>query len=772
MTIVRKYALKLYCGALLFFLLNLKIAFADIFIVRDIRVDGLQRISLGTVLNYLPVREGDQLDTADTGNLLRALYSTGFFQYIELGREGDVLVITVTEQPTIGRINMTGNKDIASDQLDEVLRQMRLVTGEVFQPGNLDQLKQELQQEYNNRGKYNARVTSTVTPLSQNRVAIDIDISEGRVAKIKDINLIGNDAFSDRTLLRQFSLSTPGLFTLLNQKDRYAQEKLDASLEAINSYYMDRGYIQFQVDSSQVQLSPDKKDVYIDVKIDEGPLYTFSGYRFTGDLILPEESLHRLVDIEAGDIYSHQKVTQAIEIIGEALGNRGYGFPVISAEPTMDEDNQQVFITFIIEPGRHIYVRRINFSGNNKTADYVLRRAMRQNEGSLISVQNIRESERQLSLLGYLEDINVETVPVPGTNNQVDLDVSVSEAPSAEAIASIGYGTNGPELNAAVNQYNFMGTGRTIGANFTTTRYSNSYSLSYYNPYYTTSGIGRGARVYYSTFRPEKLDLAAFSTDRLGAAVDYNMIISNTSSIQFGYGYEHLNIRSDGGITQIQAFTAAEGTKFDQIRLTGGWINNRYDRFPFPTRGLNQQILALIAVPAAKNALNYYKVNYLARYYYPLPYDFIFTTLASAGYGNQFNHNGLPFYENFYAGGIADPGQVRGYDSYSLGPRDNQNSPLGGNILVNGSAGLILPYPLSRETIRTTAFVDFGNVYSEGLPFAQRGNTGSGPLRTSAGLSLEWRSPFGPLAFSVASPLNKQPGDETQFFQFTLSSGF
>lgn len=746
----------------------------DSFVVEDIQVEGLQRISLGTVLNYLPVEVGQRIEPGDTARIIRTLYDTGFFEDIELEQEGNTLIVIVVERAMIGSINISGNRDIKTDQLNDVLSQMGLEEGEIFQPSALEQFEQDLRTEYNSRGKYNAIITSTVTPLSQNRVAININISEGLAAKIKSINIIGNNDFSDGELLQQFNLSAPNLLklTFITGADEYSQEKLDASLEALNSFYMDRGYIRFRIESTQVLLSPDKKDIYITVKIFEGPQYTFSGYQLTGELVASEEDFSRLIDIRPGEIYSYQKVTQAVTYMGEALGSIGYGFPDIQVEPSIDDSTREVFITFIINPGRHVYVRQINFLGNTRTSDDVLRRNMFQNEGSVLSLTNVRESERQLRLLRYLDEVNVETVPVPGTNNEVDLNFNVTEAPSAEAFASVGYGTNGFELNAGLDEYNFMGTGRNVGFNFITSLFVTSYTVNYFNPYYTVNGIGRGFNAYFNKFTPGRLDIAGFATDRFGGNVIYSYLLSNTVNAQFSYGYEHLDIVNDGNVEQIINFIAANGKVFDQARITLGLTSNTYDRFPFPTQGTNQQITGLTALPAAKNALKYYKLTYLARYYRPIVRDFIFTALGSFGYGDRFDRGGLPFYENFYAGGIADPGQVRGFDSYSLGPRDNFGNPLGGNILVNGSVGLILPYPVSRDNLRITGFVDAGNVYARGVPIEQRGVTSSGPIRYSAGVSAEWRSPFGPLLFSIALPINAQEGDRLEPFQFTLSTGF
>jgi outer membrane protein insertion porin family len=766
----KKIVLGVCCSTLLAW--SVQVAAANGFVVGAIKVTGLQRVSVGTVLNYLPVQVGEEIGPSDTGEIIRALYETGFFQSVSLERQGNTLIVNVVERATIGTISVVGNKEIPSDKMKELLKQMGLVKGQVFQRSSLERLEKELKQAYNARGKYNSRIETKVVSLTENRVAITITVSEGRVSRIKEIKFIGNHDFSNNELLAEMSLANSGIFTYFTKKDQYSKAAMDASLEAVRSFYLDRGYLKFKVISSQVMLSPDKKDVFINIHVEEGPQYRFSGYTVAGNTILPQDKIDALIQVKAGDIFSRKKVTESISAIGLALGDIGYGFPAINAEPRLDEDNKTVFITFMVEPGRHVYVRRINFHGNTKTGDYVLRNVIRQDEGALLSLHNIKESERQLRVLGYLKNINVNTTPVPGTNNQVDLDVQVEEAPSAEASASIGYGTNGPQLNASIKQHNFMGTGRSAGLNFNTSYWGQQYSFNYYDPFYTKTGIGRGLDAYYETVDPKHLDVASYSSDRVGGDVNYSLLLSEASSIQFGYGYQNLQIKSVGVVQQIQNFVNLYGTNFNEIRLTGGWSRNTYDQLPYPTRGTNQQFTALAALPGTSDSLSYYKTSYSAHLYQPLVHGFIFSILGNVAYGNGFKGQGLPFFENYYAGGIVQPGgQVRGYESYSLGPLDNFGNAMGANFLANASAAIILPYPLSRDNVRTSAFVDAGNVFAKGTPVSLAGFDG-GPMRYSAGLSLEWRSPFGPLAFSVAQPLNKQRGDQSQVFQFTMSSGF
>ncbi len=759
------------CALMLLCSFGLHAASSYRFVVRDIKITGLQRVSMGTVLNYLPVQVGEEIGPEATPRIIRALYDTGFFQSVVLEREGNTLIVQVVERATIGSVSVKGNKEIPSDKMKDILKELGLVKGRVFQRASLERLEKEMKIAYNARGKYNARIESKVTPLADNRVDIKINMSEGRVSRIKEVKIIGNHDFTEETLKSKIALADRTIFTYFTKKDQYSKTAMDASIEALRSFYLNRGYLKFTLVSSQVLLSPDKKDVFIHIHIEEGPQYHFSGYTFSGKTVLSKDKLNSLVDIKSGDVFSRKKVTESISAISLALGDLGYGFPAINADPRLNERDKTVFITFMIDPGRHVYVRRINFHGNTKTGDYVLRNIMHQDEGGLLSLHHIKESERQLRMLNYIKDINIKTTPVPKANNLVDLDVGLEETPSAEASMSAGYGTTGPQVNASVNQYNFMGTGRTVGFTFNWTYWGLDLAANYYNPFYTNTGVGRGSTFYFQKVDPKKLDVSQYSANRFGGDVNYNMLLSERSTLQFGYGYQGLNIQGTGNLTQIRAFEQLYGDDFYQIRLSGGWNKNSYDQMPYPNKGINQQASVLLALPATTRSFEYFKLGYQAHVYKPLFKGFIASVLANAQYGNQFDSTGLPFYENYFAGGIAMPGQVRGYDSYSLGPRDSNGTAIGANLLLNGSAGIVLPYPLSRENFRTTLFVDTGNVFVAGTPAALTG-INQGPMRFSAGASFEWRSPFGPLVFSVAQPLNKQPFDQVQPFQFTVSSGF
>lgn len=741
------------------------------FTVKHIQVRGLQRVQMKTAMSYIPVHVGDQVTTKKASDIIHALYDTQFFQYVRLDREGDTLVVTVVERATIGSIHVKGNKEIPKDSMKAFLKNMGLVKGQVFQHASLEHLEKELKKAYNMRGRYNARIDTNVKPLAHNRVDIDVDISEGRVSRIREIQFTGNHHFSSHELISEMSLAPAGLFTYFTKKDQYSKEALASSLESIRNFYLDRGYIQFQVVSSQVLLSPDKKDVFITIHVKEGPLYRFSGFSVVKQKVLPQEKIESLITFKKDDVFSREKVMDSISAITIALGDLGYGFPVINADPQVDERSKTVFIRFVIEPGRHVYVRRIQFHGNTKTADYVLRNVIRQNEGALLTSHGMKESERQLRVLGYLKNVSVKTTPVPNTNNQVDLDVEVEEAPSAEAKASIGYGTNGPQFDASFSQHNFLGTGRSVGLGFNASYWGQDYVFNYYNPFYTDTGIGRGVDIYYQVVSPKKLDIGAYSSDRMGGDVDYHILLTENSKLVMGYGYQNLSNIKSGNIAPYQDYLNSYGMNFNELRLHTDWVRNTYDQMPFPTEGTNQKAVGTAALPVVQGSLSYYKVAYQARLYQPLFAGFIFTAFGNVGYGGSFNKTPFPFFENYYAGGIAQPGQIRGYESYSLGPQDALGNSLGGNFLINGTVAVILPYPLSRDVVRTSLFLDGGNLYARGM-LPQYTGTPAGPVRFGSGVSVEWRSPFGPLAFNLAAPLNKQPGDQEQVFQFSVLSSF
>lgn len=764
--------------AFVFLSLFVSQAFADSFIVSSIRVEGLTGISPATVISYMPVKPGQRFDTSQSGQVISDIYASGFFSDVKLAQAGNVLIVKVVERPVIGSISVTGNKDIPKDKLDNVLKDMGLAQGRVFNSSVLERIKASLQNEYDAMGKTNAAVTTSVTPQPHNRVAVRIDISEGSAVKVNTIKIVGNHAFSSRTLISEMPLSTHHLWSFFNRADEFSQEKLDASADAVRDYYLDHGYLKVKVDSVQATPTADHKSVDIVISITEGPIYTIKNYQFAGNLIVPENQLRSVVTIKPGNTFSKQEIRKSTEAISRILGSLGYAFASINPVPDIDEQTKQVAITFYIDPGVRVYVRRVNFDGNVKTKDIVLRRVVRQMEGGVVNVDDIKESERQLNLTGYTESVNIETAAVPGTPDEVDLNFHVKEAPAAQATAGIGYGSNGLVLQAGVNQNNFLGTGKSLGINFNNDKISTLYNISYNDPYYTIDGISRGFNVFYQNTSPGKLNIANYTTNAFGAAVNYSIPISargDNLSLSLGYQSTTVNTGTNTG-QEILNFINQYGNRYNEIMLTAGWVKNGLDKATFATKGFYQDAGAQLAAPAGSSAVSYYKLNYDAIFYQPITDNgFIATGRAGLGYGNGLGSTqGLPFFANWFAGGIGSVGQVRGYATNSLGPKDTtaQANALGGNVLTVGSAGIIFPNPISSDKLRTSVFVDAGNVFSSS-PQKFRG-TSSGPLRYSAGVAVDWRVPVFNviLSVSLAKPINAQPGDDTSPFNFNIGTNF
>ncbi len=778
--------MKLIKRSLQIFVLSLFIVVtsyaAQPFVIKHIQVQGLQRIAYGTVLNYLPVHVGQTLNPADTSDIIKALYKTGFFSEVSLSQQGNTLIIHVQERPTIGKITITGNKAIQTSSLKSVLKDMGVADGRVYKPSTLDTVQESLQNQYYNRGNYNAQVKITVVPAPRDRVNINIKIAEGATAKIKQIKIIGNHAFSESKLLRQLKLSTPHFWSFITKNDQYSKEKLDADLETLRSYYMDRGYIKFKIDSSQVSITPNKKEVYIVIHITEGPQYFIKGYKLSGKLLYPKQDLRDLINFQEGEVFSRKKLEAANKALANYYGDRGYAFANIRPIPEIDNKNKQVFITFMIDPGSLVYVRRITFTGNSKTEDQVLRREMRQQEASLVSTKDVKESEHRLHMLSYFKDVKVGTKRVPGTDDEVDMNFKVTETPSATLTAGIGYSDDdGILINAGFNQPNFLGTGKSVGVNFDTSDYERSYSVSYFNPYYTKDGIGRGFTLYANSTDSDKVDISTYTTDNYGLNMNFSVPLSETDSASFGIGYERTHIdlgnSASAEINQFvygnpfgkSPFTKGEGDRFNNVLATVGWGHVGFDRAIFPTKGFAQSVGLEVALPGGgTNNISYYKANYLAHLYQPITHGFILSLRGEVGYGDGLGSTkDLPFYENYFAGGIETQGAVRGYDAYSIGPKDSNGDTLGGNFLVDGSVELIIPTGITPDTLRTTAFVDFGNVYTN-----VKTSQDSGPVRFSVGVSAHWRSPIGPLVFSLATPINAQRGDDREPFQFNVGTSF
>jgi len=740
------------------------------FVIEDIRVQGLRRLSPGTVFNALPVKIGDEFDESRSGDAIRALFKTGLFRDVRIERDGDVLIVIVSERETLSQISITGNSDIKTEDLLTALKPIGFAEGEVFDRSILDRVEQELRRQYFSQGKYGVEIKSLVESLGGNRVAVGITIKEGRAAKIKSINVVGNKAYDDDDLVKQFELTTPTLISFFTKSDQYSKQKLAGDLESLRSYYLDRGYINFSIDSTQVAITPDKSEVYITVNVSEGDRYTLASAKLAGDLIIPADDLFPLVATKRGDIFSRKAVTQTSTNLSDRLGDEGYAFANVNPVPEIDNAGKTVALTYFIDPGKRAYVRRINFTGNTKTRDEVLRREMRQLEGGWFSTSKVNRSKARLQKLGYFEEVNVETPAVPDTPDQVDTNFAVTERPSGNLLFGLGFSQNqGLILNASIVQDNFLGSGNRVNFTFNNSEVNRVFALGYTNPYFTIDGISQGFDLSYRDTNTSRgtSNITRFDSKVFTGGVHFGIPVSEFNFLNLGMSYEKTKIDTDcPDVTAVEIcdFVADNGEDFDEIRVTGSFAYDTRNKALLPDRGTFQRFRTQVAVPGAE--LQYYKVDYDTRWFYPLAEDYVLALQGQVGYGDGYGDTpGLPFFENFYAGG---PRTVRGYEENTLGPDDSRGRALGGNFLLVGNADVILPVPFLQdlESVRVTAFVDAGNVYGEDE------NIDLGDLRYSVGISGLWVSPFGVLTVSVAQPFNDQDDDDTQPFQFTFGTNF
>ncbi|NWN92216.1 outer membrane protein assembly factor BamA [Marinobacter adhaerens] len=751
-------------------------AFADEFTVADIEVEGLQRVSAGTVFAALPVNIGEQIDEAELADTIKSLFRTGLFTDIEASRDGGILILSVQERPSITSIEIEGNKNIETDMLMDALAGAGLQEGQVFRRATLERLELEILRSYISQGRYNARVKATAEELPRNRVAIRLDINEGTVAAIKSINLVGNQEFSDEELRDLFELRTSSWWNSLTNSDKYARERLSGDLETLRSFYLDRGYLDFSVESSQVSISPDKRQVFIAIAMDEGPQYTISDIKLRGDLIVEEEELRKLIPVEVGDVFSRARMTSISENLSFRLGKEGYAFASVNAVPEPGDDNTAA-VTFFVEPGKRAYVRRVNFDGNVSTRDDVLRQEMTQMEGGVASSDRIEFSKTRLERLGFFKGVNVDTVPVPGTDDLVDVNYSVEEQPTGSLSASVGFSQDsGVILGANVSENNFFGTGKRVSFGVNVSDSVKSANVSYMDPYYTVDGVSRGYSLFARETDFEKEDITSYLLDEYGGRLTFGYPTDNITRLNFGAGYTLSKLK--GGVytaREVTDFIEEEGDSFNNYFLFGSWRRSTLNRGVLPTDGYSHSLSLDVAVPGSD--LTFYKATHKTDFYFPITDNnrWVVRTRTEIGYGDGYgDRTVMPFYEHFYAGGY---GSVRGYQANSLGPRatraENDYSdpdPFGGNLLTEGSLELIFPTPFAGDTrsMRTAFFVDAGQVFDPDRDYDPE----LGELRLSAGIGFQWITAVGPLAFSLAKPLNDESGDDTQVFQFSLGQTF
>ena len=789
-------------------------AFAfDPFVVSDIRIDGLSRISAGTVYNYLPVNKGDQMTNDEAQRAIRALYQTKFFSNVELDREGNILVIKVTERPSIAKLTLRGNKDIKTEDLQKGLKQIGLVEGETFDRLALDNVQQELIRQYYNRGKYNVSVTPHVTHLERNRVAVEIEIREGKAAKIKELNIVGNKVFTDKAIRSNFESGTTNWMSWYSKNDQYSREKLSGDMEKLQSYYMDRGYADFGVDSTQVTIAPDKREMYVAADVKEGDIYKVSDVKLLGTLILPEATLRQLVYVKKGDTFNRAAVEASTKSIKAILANIGYAFAKVTSIPKLDKDNRTVDLTLYIEPGQRVYVRRVVFQGNTRTEDNVLRREMRQLEGSWYSQAALDRSKIRLQRLGYFKKVDIDKTLVPGTQDQVDVTVKVEEQSAGSMQFGIGYSQySGIILNASVSQNNLFGTGDSFSVSGSRSTYSTSFGANYYNPYLTDDGVGIGYNAAYSKTDYGNLssnEFADYSTSALSFSTYLGIPITETDAVRVGLGISSNKVNLIPGFSpqalidyqnQIGHQTAHSWTG------TLGWNHDTRNGYWAPTRGGLISASTDIALPGS--TVQYWKLTGEANHYWPLGKGFVLYLDGQVGYGKTYGSNGIsdgefaalkasttdhtivdmrqdfPFWQNFYSGGVRD---VRGFQDNTLGPRVCISGvatakgicsagayqfaqPIGGAFKVLGTAEMYLPLPFLKDinTARVSWFVDVGNAYKDYQSF------NASTLRASTGISLHWQAPIGPLIISLAVPFRTQADDShyEERIQFTFGSQF
>ncbi len=754
---------------------------AGSFIVGDIKVEGLQRISAGTVFNYLPLKVGDTVDAHAVSKSIRELYKTGFFKDVRLEKEGDSLIVFVIERPAIADIEFEGNKDIDSEELSKSLKQIGFAEGRVYDKSVLQRVVEELKRQYYARGKYAVRLDTKVTPLERNRVGIKIEVSEGRVTTIHQINIVGNKVFDTETLLDELELTTPTLFSFYTKTDQYSKQKLAGDLETLRSYYLNRGYINFKIESTQVTITPDKKDIYITINLIEGDKYTINEVKLAGDLIIEPKEIFPVVKIQKGQFFSRKNITETSESIVDLLGKAGYAFSNVNPIPQVNDETKEVAITFFVDPGNRVYVRRVNVVGNSNTADEVIRREIRQFENSWISTSDVERSRARLQRLGFFKEVSVETPAVPGSPDLVDVVYTVEEQSTGSINAGAGFSqSQGIIFNFSVSQDNFLGTGNRYAVAMNTSDANTLYSFSVTDPYFSDDGISRTFRASWRETDLEEENLSNYATDNISVGVGFGVPINEFDRIGFGLDFEntHIDLPSDLTDTSydILEFVAKEGDDFNTIRFSANWSHDSRNKSIFPTRGALQRLSGDIALPGSD--LSFYHINYVQQRFFPLSRTTSLMLKGNIGYAGALGGDEFPPFEKYYAGGMRD---VRGYESNTLGPRDkgginpltgNQRTPtddpLGGQLKVIGNAEVILPVPFVNDSsaYRLSGFVDVGNVFEEA------GDFDVGELRYTTGIAGAWLSPFGLLRVSIAAPLNEKDGDDTEVFQFSFGQSF
>lgn len=761
------------------------------FQIKDIRVEGIQRTEAGTVFSYLPVKVGETLTPDKASEAIKALYATGFFKDVRLETNGDVLIVTVEERPGIASVDFSGMKEFPKDDMKKGLKELGLADGRILDKSLLDKAEQELKRQYFNRGMYAVQVKATSTPLERNRVAVNFDVTEGEIAKIRAINLVGNKAFKEKDLLKLINLSTPGMMSWWTKNDQYSKQKLAGDLETLRSHYLNQGYLEFNIESTQVSITPDKKDIYITINLREGEKYTVSEFRLAGELPIPEEELKALVTLKPGDEFSREKLNESTKKIGDRLGNDGFAFANVNAAPEIDKEKRAVSFTFLVDPGRKVYVRRLNITGNTRTKDEVVRREMRQLEGGWYAADKINRSRVRVERLGYFKETNIETPPVPGTTDQVDVNVNVTEQPTGNILLGAGFSSSdGLILSGSVSQNNLFGTGNRLSVQINSGSVNTVYALSFTNPYFSKDGISLGYDLYKRDVDTSSLDsVSDYSTSTTGIGLRLGVPITEMDTVNFGLAYEQVKLSlsstapdayyeyageyEPGCATQINNTKTGCTSTTTSLRFEAGWSRDTRDSLLYPTKGTYQRAFIEAGTPVGD--LNYYKLNYQYQWLKPLSRNVSLLLNGEIGIGGGYSGKSLPLFRNFFAGGI---GSVRGFDSGALGPKavnsDNDTFSIGGDKRLVGNAELLFPFPgMGHDrSVRLSTFLDIGAIAGPGDEEGRYKTLSATDMRYSVGLAVTWYSPMGPIKLSLAKPLNAASDDEEQMFQFQLGNVF
>lgn len=751
---------------------------AAAFTISDIRVEGISRTEPGTVFSHLPFRAGDEYTAEKGTRAIHALYASGLFRDVTMTQDGDVLVVHIVERPAVATIETSGIKAFDKDAVEKSLRDVGMAEGRIFDQAVLERADQELRRQYLARGYYGVSVKTTVTPLERNRVRITISVDEGRASSISAIRFVGNKTFDNDELADLMQLGVPNWFSWYTKRDLYSREKLAADLESIRSFYMNQGYLDFKIDSVQVSIAPNKSDVYVTINMTEGEKYTVNDVRLTGDLLGLDSELQALITLEKGEMYNAEKVKNVSSAITDKLATLGYAFATANASPISDAQGRTVDIVYTVDPGRRAYVRRVNITGNNRTRDEVIRREVRQYEAAWFNSDLVKLSRDRIDRLGYFESVTAEPKPVPGTRDQVDLEVNVKERPTGSISLGAGYSTSeGIILSAGFAQNNVFGTGNSVSVDVNTSKSQRTIALSVVQPYITPEGISRSWDVYDRSVDLKELEVADVKYDTRGFGVSWGIPFTELDRVFLGGRFEMTDVKSNANSPwRYQNYEDKYGDNPMTVALTLGWSRDSRDNSLAPTRGVYQRLNGEFALPGFD--IQYYKATYQYQQYIPLSRTWTLAFNGEVGWGDVYGKTDeFPFFKNFYAGGI---GSVRGYNSGSLGPKeydphDGDSDNLGGDRMLTGSIEILAPLPGGDRTLRVFGFLDAGYVWGyEGVGVRQyrRQSMSLSDLRYSTGIGVAWISPLGPLKFSIAAPLNDKDGDDIQRFQFQIGTGF